>query len=139
MSFLPAVPNLRLVLKNKYFVTPALLDHVSDNLSPIYRRPAQGDLFTVRDEVHLIQLDGFATGRKLLNVDCLTGGDFVLLAPGFNYSVNRRPPKIAYFEILPTHAHTVKLLHSVPTVHTGRGVQLNAPTSPSKIITRLPC
>ena len=102
MSLLPAVPNLRFILKHDHFVLLALPNHISDNLGSSYSWLAQSDLIPVNDEVNILQFNDFPFGRKLLHLDNLTRGNLVLLASSFNYCVNCRPPIIAYYGILPT-------------------------------------
>ena len=126
MPLLPAVPHLRLILKHEYLFALSLLDYVGYNPGSLYSRRAQRDLLPVGYKMNSIQLDGLAAGRKFRNVDCLSGRYLVLLAPGFNYSVNIRPPNLTYLQILSTHAPTVKLLSARCTAMAGAPRQFGA-------------
>jgi hypothetical protein len=112
MSLLSTVSNLWLKLEHGHLVFLALLNHISDDLGSIYGWPAQSDLIPISDKVNPIELNTIPLDCKLVHCDSLPRGDLILLASGFHYSVNRRPPNLSYLEILPTPTCPVKLMYS---------------------------
>jgi len=102
MSLLSTISNLWLKLKHDHLVFLALPNHISNDLSSSYGWPAQSDLIPLSDKVNPIQLNTIPLDCKLIHIDKLPGGDLILLASGFHYSVNSRPPNLTHREILPT-------------------------------------
>jgi len=83
------VTHLRFIFKDNYFLAFSFTLRGSNNLCPINSGRAYGKLIAIGDKEHFIQLNGSAQlNPQTLYVDRLPGSDFILLATGFNNSVN---------------------------------------------------
>jgi len=90
---LAAVAYLCLVFKDNYLIAPAVFPGRGQYPGSINERLADSYIIAVGQQQYLVQLDGAALGYpKTLDIDSLAFGYLILLATGFNYSVNIKPP-----------------------------------------------
>jgi hypothetical protein len=93
VSQLAAIAHLGLVLKNNDLLTPAISLCRSQYLCPLDKRLTDGYLIIVSNKQYSIQFDSASLSRfQMLYIYRLTLRYFILLAAGFNNSVNFKPP-----------------------------------------------
>jgi hypothetical protein len=94
MPFLAAVAYLGLVFKDNDFRTPATSLHRSQHFGPVDKRFADGHTIAVGDKQNPVKFHSTALSRiQMFDFYRLAFGYFILLAAGFNNSVNFEPPK----------------------------------------------
>jgi len=83
------VTHLRFIFKDNNLFTFSFTLRGSHNSRPGNGGRAYGKLIAIGDEQHFIQLNGSTRlNTQALDIDRLPGSDFILLATGFNNSVN---------------------------------------------------
>ena len=89
MAVLAAIARFGLELEDDNFSGLAVFLNGSQYARAFNGRFAGGDVITVSDKEHSVQLDGAAhVNFKALDIDGLALGDLKLLAACFNYRVN---------------------------------------------------
>jgi len=101
VSCLAAVANLGLILKNNNLLTLAVSLHRSQHLDIGNSRFADRYLVTIGDKQYPVQFDSAALSHiQMLYIYGLTVSYFILLATGFNNSVNFKPPSKLLYQLL---------------------------------------
>ena len=94
MSGLAAIANLGLILEDNDLIAPAIPLRRSQYLRPFNNRLTDRYLVIIGDKQYSVEFDSatfFST--KMPDIYGLTLGYSILLAAGFNNSVNFKPPK----------------------------------------------
>jgi len=93
VSCLAPVANLGLVLKDNNLIALAVPLRRSQYLRPVNNRLADRYLVAIADKQYPVQFDSAALVRtQMLYIYGLAFGYLILLAAGFNNSVNFKPP-----------------------------------------------
>jgi len=101
VSCLASVANLGLVLKDNDFLAPAVPLRRSQYLRPVNNRLTDCYLVAIGDKQHPVQFDSAALNRtQMLRIYGLAFGYLILLATGFNNSVNFEPPRLVLYQLV---------------------------------------
>jgi hypothetical protein len=98
---LVAVADLGLVLKDDNLLAPAVLLRCSQYLRPVNSGLPDRYLFAVGDKQYPVQFDSASLSRiQVPNIYGLAFGYSILLAAGFNNSVNFEPPNLILYQLI---------------------------------------